>query len=63
MMPPDRFSPDLEESKTTDQIQPLLYVDVNIGPKRTERVVVYEGDTPEDLSVAFCQQFGLGPLM
>lgn len=32
----------------------MLYVDVNIGPKRTERVIVYEGDTPEELSVEFC---------
>jgi hypothetical protein len=25
--------------------QPLLYVDVNLGPSKSERIVVFDGDT------------------
>jgi len=28
----------------------LLFVDVNLGPGRAERIVVYEGDTAEQLA-------------
>lgn len=33
--------------------QPLLFVDVNLGPGRAERIVVYEGDTAEALAQEF----------
>ena len=33
------------ESPTRVERQPLLYVDVNLGPGKSERIVVYEGDT------------------
>ena len=33
--------------------QPLLYVDVNLGPGKSERVVVYEGDTAKGLAEKF----------
>jgi hypothetical protein len=38
---------------------PLLFVDVNLGPGRSERIVVYEGDTAEKLADEFTQKHGL----
>jgi hypothetical protein len=38
---------------------PLLFVDVNLGPGRAERIVVYEGDTAEDLADEFTKKHGL----
>ena len=38
---------------------PLLFVDVNLGPGRSERIVVYEGDTAEKLAEEFTQKHGL----
>lgn len=37
---------------------PLLFVDVNLGPGRAERIVVYEGDTAEDLADEFTRRHG-----
>lgn len=37
---------------------PLLYVDVNLGANRTERIVVYEGDESEELAERFVQEHG-----
>lgn len=36
---------------------PLLFVDVNIGPGRTERIIVNEGDKSEDLAAKFADEF------
>jgi hypothetical protein len=41
------------------QIDPKLYVDVNIGRQGMERIVVYEGDRAEDLAREFCKKNGL----
>ena len=38
---------------------PLLFVDVNLGPGRAERIVVYEGDTAEQLADEFTMRHGL----
>jgi len=38
---------------------PLLFVDVNLGPGRAERIVVYEGDTAEELAAEFTKKHGL----
>jgi hypothetical protein len=38
---------------------PLLFVDVNLGPGRAERIVVYEGDTAEELAEEFTLKHGL----
>ena len=38
---------------------PLLFVDVNLGPGRAERIVVYEGDTAEELADEFTKKHGL----
>eukprot|EP00347_Sterkiella_histriomuscorum_P013308 403365213 len=46
-------------SKTTSVKQPLLYVDVNLGPGKSERIVVYEGDTADALAEKFALSHGL----
>ena len=38
---------------------PLLYVDVNLGANRTERIVVFEGDESEELAERFVQEHGI----
>jgi hypothetical protein len=38
-------------------------VDVNIGRQGMERIVVYEGDQPEDLAKEFCKKNGLNQEM
>ena len=42
---------------------PLLFVDVNLGPERTERIIVYEGDTAIDLAEKFSKEYNLSPIM
>lgn len=36
----------------------MLYVDVNLGANRTERIVVFEGDESEELAERFVQEHG-----
>jgi len=36
--------------------QPLLYVDVNLGPTKSERIVVYDGDTASNLAEDFSKK-------
>eukprot|EP01016_Furgasonia_blochmanni_P014561 TRINITY_DN17662_c0_g1_i1.p2 TRINITY_DN17662_c0_g1~~TRINITY_DN17662_c0_g1_i1.p2 ORF type:complete len:300 (-),score=126.59 TRINITY_DN17662_c0_g1_i1:25-873(-) len=42
---------------------PLLFVDVNLGAGRTERIVVHEGDLSEDLARKFVEKHGLDAIM
>ena len=42
---------------------PLLFVDVNLGPDKAERIVVFEGDTAEDLATRFSQRHNLNEIM
>lgn len=37
----------------------MLYVDVNIGPEHSERIIVYEGDNAEELARDFVEEFRL----
>ncbi len=37
---------------------PLLFVDVNLGPNRIERIIVNEGDTSDELAKKFAQEHG-----
>lgn len=46
-------------SKAPSIKQPLLYVDVNLGPGKSERIVVYEGDTADNLAEKFAVNHGL----
>lgn len=43
----------MDESKT---MAPLLYVDVNLGPNHSERIIVYEGSTPNTLAKDFSKK-------
>lgn len=42
---------------------PLLFVDVNLGPDKAERIVVFEGDTADDLAFRFSQRHNLNDIM
>ncbi|CAK77389.1 unnamed protein product, partial (macronuclear) [Paramecium tetraurelia] len=46
-----------------DERIPLLFVDVNLGPNKTERIVVYEGDQSCDLAARFAQEHNLDEFM
>ena len=37
----------------------MLFVDVNLGPARSERIIVREGDTSEELASQFCDRHGI----
>ena len=44
------------EQLVKSEIIPLLYVDVNIGGGKTERIIIYEGDKPEELAELFARK-------
>ncbi|CAD8209441.1 unnamed protein product [Paramecium pentaurelia] len=46
-----------------DERIPLLFVDVNLGPSKTERIVVYEGDQSSDLAARFAHEHNLDEFM
>ncbi|CAD8101174.1 unnamed protein product [Paramecium primaurelia] len=46
-----------------DERIPLLFVDVNLGPSKTERIVVYEGDQSSDLAARFANEHNLDEFM
>jgi hypothetical protein len=56
---------DIIESPTKDitKVNPLLFVDVNLGPDRTERIIVYENDTAVELAENFSKVHNLNNLM
>ncbi|KAL4427030.1 hypothetical protein ABPG74_000985 [Tetrahymena malaccensis] len=41
------------------ETNPLLFVDINLSADKIERIVVYEGDRPEDLAKQFIEKHGL----
>ena len=41
----------------------MLFVDVNLGNSGNKRIVVYEGDTAENLAESFSRQHGLDEAM
>lgn len=42
---------------------PLLFIDVNIAPGKTQRLSIFDGDTPEALALDFVRQHGLSERM
>ena len=52
-----------KESPEKKETNLLLFVDVNLGPSRTERIIVYEGDTAILLADRFSKKYNLNPLM
>ena len=53
-----RNSQQTEEKSAVGSTSPLLFVDVNIGPDKSERIVVMEGDSAEGLALKFCEEHG-----
>ena len=40
-------------------LEPMLFVDVNLGNSGNKRIVVYEGDTAENLAASFAREHDL----
>ena len=58
----DRLSSDAEsevEDEDDNELQPLLFVDINLGGDEQERIVVFEGDTAPQLAKNFCIEHNL----
>jgi hypothetical protein len=51
-----------EEEEQSDQI-PLLFVDVNLGEGNTDRIVLYDGDSPSQVAQQFSERHNLDPSM
>jgi len=48
-----------QDEENEGEGNPLLFVDVNLGPGRAERIVVYDGDTADELADEFTKKHGL----
>lgn len=48
-----------ESDEDDDEVQPLLFVDINLGGDEQERIVVFEGDTAPELAKQFCLEHNL----
>ena len=48
-----------EKSVEEDDSIPLLFVDVNLGEGKMDRIVLYEGDEPEEVAEEFAQEHSL----
>ena len=48
-----------ESDEEDDGVQPLLFVDINLGGDEQERIVVFEGDTAPELAKQFCLEHNL----
>ena len=42
-----------QETEKEDDRVPLLFVDVNLGPNTADRIIVFEGQSAEDLADEF----------
>ena len=56
----DQQSSEWSPSSATS-VEPLLYVEIDIGGGRTERITVYENVSAAKLASDFCQRHGLNP--
>jgi hypothetical protein len=43
----------LDDENSEDEQIPLLFVDVNLGRENMKRIVLYEGDDPEEVAEEF----------
>ena len=46
-------------NNNVDDRIPLLFVDVNLGAGKSERIVIFEGDKSEDLANKFAEIHGI----
>ena len=52
-----------QTEKRVERKQPLLYMDVNLGPGKTGRIGLHAGDDPGQLSLNFAKTYGLDATM
>ena len=46
-------------SEDEEEQVPLLFVDVNLGSGRTDRIVLYDNDNPKEVALRFSKQHKL----
>ena len=44
---------------SNDNRYAILHVDINLGPNQTDRIIVYEGDTPDSLAEEFALEHSI----
>ncbi len=54
-----RESSEYVDTLTSPQRYPILFVDVNLGEDRVERLTVLEGDTSREVAQKFWEEYGL----
>lgn len=59
---PSKFSsedqqeqPDLEQQEEEDEKFPILFLDVNLGKGKVDRLVIMDGDDPLEIANKFCE--------
>lgn len=50
----DQLSPEQEDNQ---EKFPILFLDVNLGHGRVERLIIYDGDKPMDVAIEFCEKY------
>ena len=60
-MSTETYNNDQEECEGEDENFPILFLDVNLGKDRVERLVIYDGDDPFQVAEEFCKTNGLEP--
>jgi hypothetical protein len=61
MKPPKPFT--FETAKRAERKTPLLYMDVNLGPGKTGRIGLHQGDDPVQLAGNFARAYQLDTTM
>jgi hypothetical protein len=46
-----------EQDGQFDDPYPILFLDVNLGKGRVERLVIYDGDAPMQVAEDFCNKY------
>ena len=52
----EQIKPPPEDPSFDDQEPPLLYLDINIGPRVTTRLVFYSGDDSKEVATRFVHE-------
>lgn len=53
----------IREVDINQQPFPILFVDINLGKSRVERLTVFDGDNPKDVSKEFAERTGINEKM
>ncbi|CAI2374770.1 unnamed protein product [Moneuplotes crassus] len=57
--PEQEYSHEYEEEEDSEENYPILFLDVNLGKDKVERLVIFDGDDPQTVAEEFCQKNGL----